>query len=254
MNKRRIKVPALCLSVGLITTLGVAWTSAGIGLDQRTSQFRRVGLPIKRPRGELLAVARTLHRHDTRLATSLERFHSYVNVETPDVRVFESSNRRMAGWPPQPEDAWRELTPRWARACIEAPFPTREPVEYRLYGQKLTAHGWPWRALYVEAYWESGGTPPPMTSLRGGLPLASIPFVRRAAGLLPNATFPLLPIWTGFLANVAVFTTPWAILFIGVPFLRRTIRRRRGRCTLCGYSLHGLPPGSPCPECGVTVA
>jgi len=36
----------------------------------------------------------------------------------------------------------------------------------------------------------------------------------------------------------------------GVGWVKRAIRRRRGRCAACGYSLVGIAEGVVCPECG----
>jgi len=51
----------------------------------------------------------------------------------------------------------------------------------------------------------------------------------------------VIPLWVPLLA--CVFLTFFA---------RRVARRYRdpGRCIRCGYSLDGLPAGTPCPECG----
>jgi hypothetical protein len=46
------------------------------------------------------------------------------------------------------------------------------------------------------------------------------------------------------------------LLILAYPFalnwsdMKVAIRRRRGRCTTCGYDRHGLAEGAPCPECG----
>lgn len=53
-----------------------------------------------------------------------------------------------------------------------------------------------------------------------------------------------VPIW--FLGAVLALPTAahWAARF------RARHTARTGRCPMCNYSLTGLPPGSPCPECG----
>jgi hypothetical protein len=46
------------------------------------------------------------------------------------------------------------------------------------------------------------------------------------------------------------------LVILGYPFalnwsdMKVTIRRRRGRCTTCGYDRRGLAAGAKCPECG----
>ena len=49
-----------------------------------------------------------------------------------------------------------------------------------------------------------------------------------------------VPIW--MLISVVTVPTLW--------FRFRDRRSRPGLCPNCGYSLTGLPPNSPCPECG----
>jgi hypothetical protein len=63
---------------------------------------------------------------------------------------------------------------------------------------------------------------------------------------------PLRPIWPGFLFNTLIYAAAlWGLLFTpGV--LRRTVRRRRGRCTRCAYDLRGIEH-DVCPECGESV-
>lgn len=63
---------------------------------------------------------------------------------------------------------------------------------------------------------------------------------------------PLRPIWRGFIGNAAVFAGVLAMAWGGPGVVRRAIRRRRGCCVACGYSLLGAL-GGRCPECGVKV-
>lgn len=57
-----------------------------------------------------------------------------------------------------------------------------------------------------------------------------------------------IPYWIPTL----LFATTSALLFRGGHRARRW--KREGRCSACGYALSGLPPASPCPECGKGLA
>ncbi len=67
-------------------------------------------------------------------------------------------------------------------------------------------------------------------------------FIRRPSVL------PYLVEWHGFGVNVVVFSGLWMLTLTIWP-LRRAIRRRRGQCPICAYTLHSnFEQG--CPECG----
>src|SRR5207237_7564096 len=55
----------------------------------------------------------------------------------------------------------------------------------------------------------------------------------------------------GFVLDSACFGAAWLFLFVIVPGARVWLRRHRGLCPCCAYDLRGLPPNTPCPECGV---
>lgn len=58
----------------------------------------------------------------------------------------------------------------------------------------------------------------------------------------------ILPL--GFTLNTLFYAAAWFMCLLGISSTRRILRVRRGLCTRCAYDLNGLPPGSPCPECG----
>ena len=65
--------------------------------------------------------------------------------------------------------------------------------------------------------------------------------------------FPVTPIWFGFALDVMIHGVVWyVVLFLPVHLLGR-IRRHRGKCVGCGYSLKDNVSGV-CPECGTGVA
>ena len=62
-----------------------------------------------------------------------------------------------------------------------------------------------------------------------------------------TSVLPVLPLFTGFLVDTVFYGVLASVVWSTPGFVRRRVRRRRGRCLRCGYELKGLVP---CPECG----
>jgi hypothetical protein len=76
--------------------------------------------------------------------------------------------------------------------------------------------------------------------------------VRPAKALSTPAALviPFRPIWSGLLADIAVWSGMSAFLFVVRSAARSAFRRRRNLCTACSYCRAGLASTVPCPECG----
>lgn len=59
-------------------------------------------------------------------------------------------------------------------------------------------------------------------------------------------SLPIMPRWLPFLSDTLVFAAPVALLWLGVPAARRWRRRRRGLCPTCGYEVRGLATCPEC--------
>jgi hypothetical protein len=69
---------------------------------------------------------------------------------------------------------------------------------------------------------------------------------------LRSGVVPYGPIPAGIAANAGIAMAGWGLSFLvlrTIGRIRMALRRKRGRCVACGYSLTGLGE-SPCPECG----
>lgn len=66
----------------------------------------------------------------------------------------------------------------------------------------------------------------------------------------PYSTFiPIGVKWLGLCIDTLFYAAVLWTLFFAPAFLRRVVRRRKGRCLRCGYDLRASD-GAPCPECG----
>lgn len=110
--------------------------------------------------------------------------------------------------------------------------------------------GWGWPRASVGVVWmreepitlDAAGMPHREPGLRGGLPMPK--FAQRG----PWADrLPVMPMWPGFAVNTLMYGAIAGAALFGPGMVRRTLRRRRGGCTACGYDLAGL---RLCPECG----
>ncbi len=113
------------------------------------------------------------------------------------------------------------------------------------------ARGWPflclrWRFLvHRHVVWglNLNGTRTVAVAPRG--PTLSV----RAYG---DRVLPLRPIWSGMAMNIVLYALCWGCLLRGIRAASRVARRRKGRCLRCGYDLRGAEHKA-CPECGVEV-
>lgn len=162
-----------------------------------------------------------------------------------------------AGWPAPALKSVRQQPGMRAALYHLDLFPDDGGTSYRM---SLRERGWPMRSLASER-WEAFTYAPtgpgvyttsPIavpgfepTPWRSGIGLTWLP---AAAGSVRTAHLPIRPLPVGFAVNTALYSALIGLPVLGLPALRRSARRRRGRCLGCGYDLSGGT--GQCPECG----
>ena len=119
--------------------------------------------------------------------------------------------------------------------------------------QAIAAHGWPMLALWCEVNSEwlaKDKRYKPESAKGGGVDDSNIDLAPSRRNL---AAFGLRPLWLGFLVDSLFYAVLWPIAFISVLTIWKLflwpIRKFRHRCVKCGYDLRG-GYGGGCPECG----
>jgi hypothetical protein len=69
----------------------------------------------------------------------------------------------------------------------------------------------------------------------------------------PTVKIPYGILWGGLAVNTAAFASAWFLVLMFPRAASRLLRSKPGGCGTCGYDLHGLPKGAPCPECGAAI-
>jgi hypothetical protein len=87
----------------------------------------------------------------------------------------------------------------------------------------------------------------------GGAPVNFDALTSQTVSLATARVLPLRPLWTGLLANTAVYGAAWFGVIVALGSMssasKRAARVRRGKCPKCAYDLRGEMSGG-CPECG----
>ncbi len=250
MTRRTAKLAAVYLLLGLAATWAVAWGSACLWQIYRTQvrAFESAGPPhrVVTP-GEGLG------------GVSIELWgcvsgYTYATVpsainRTNAIFVTEYSLPHIAS----------------GLASYDARGLTNRTIE-------VIARGWPWPAASSnvllnqtdfdaialageEEYWRRpvrlgpDGHPPRGSFESHGAVVIPSQLAGGANNNMSAILLPYLPYWPGLLADTLFYALLFAALHQLTAYARRTRRRRRNRCTACGYDLQGL--NSPtCPECG----
>ncbi len=207
----------LCLLLGAITTIAVAWLLAILPTPRQPGPHVR----------NFHSVANGIHWSAAR--------DSGLGWEW----VASSRDRQYLDTDGLGNSTPQEVVPRWTGFSE----PTDEFVTGTVTHEALQAEarGWPMLALAHEVNFaasQNTGAP----ALRFGAPSVTIRHDWTRA-------IPLRPIWPGFVLNTMLFAGVWLSLICLAVTSRRYYRRRRGLCVNCGYDLRG-EFARGCPECG----
>lgn len=208
----------ICLAMGAVTTVGLAWTLA---------------LTMPNLEGDASWVTATGAAR-TRWAVAALR--------SPGSLDIGGVAKRKLDWSPDIDEI---QVPGWSRAAHP---PTRSEVEDGTWFYEH-ARGWPILALYWRDTYSHASQPPNWRTEWGW----EIP-----GRFAKSRTVPLAVIWPGFLMDALFYGALWFGLIVGLGATKRALRTRRGLCPMCAYDLRGgtLEAGrlchriQGCPECG----
>lgn len=236
--KRFLRYVVVCLMLGVITTVAVAWGCA-FWTDVYDGSLTRVIQPSESDAYEwYFDVRRQPGSASINLWCILlvkvgsdEVAPAIPTTVPPD---FPTWNQ---GWPHESQVSW--FGSQIARA--------------------QEARGWPWLAMWCEHFTYCEQTFEELRSNPTFMTYKSLPY--RGFALKPIArpirpaitrVLPLGIIWTGFAGCTVLYASLWLILlYVPSVFanLRQQIRYRRDQCIACGYDLRG-DFSAGCPECG----
>lgn len=231
---------AVFLGLGLVTTIAVAWALGALVHVHPSSGRRdfaqRNRTPDESPGGYII-VSRW-----RKPGAALYESVIYTNPAATLADIMATPRdippeRFGPGW------ARRLLLP-WVFGEAAVPIGTDERM--------IGVRGWPMHALRC-SFVQTGTSPtPPFTiiEVRGGI---ALPFIKPPMPMFsadpPPVALPCTPIWHGLAADTAFYAGAWWIILGLSGLIRRSARRRRGRCPTCGYDLQRDLAGG-CPECG----
>jgi len=220
MRRRLLRI-AICLVLGAITTIAVAWGCALDGYALSTEYERRDAIERLGPDRDIVWTVRQRRKLGELRIDSIIDHVGHAELHMPDLVA-------------------RDLAPSW--------FLSEGPVHQRLDFRGTEVYriasvlGWPIPAMWHELRWIHVPRKRAAVQVLGGIDTG------RERRTLP-VVLPVRVLCLRFSFNAVFFATIWALLLVAPGIIRLTLRRRRGRCPRCGYDLRGqLDAG--CPECG----
>ena len=165
-------------------------------------------------------------------------------ISVPDHWPPEADRRTTLHWLGH-DAAYTWLAREGESIAIGSPGqPAVEQLGTDLFQITTQRYGWPWSATQLISAYEhrvSNGAyvldAPGPEGLRGGLHIPGLGWLAA------------YPVWPGLLADTLFYILLFSTLHQLAAWGRRTHRRRRGRCAVCGYDLSGIH-SLTCPECG----
>jgi hypothetical protein len=224
--KRWIFTIFLFLLLGAVVNVAVAWICAlAVNVYDKPTMETLIATEY-RPN------ANTLVRH--RVALGATALTSHRARDLDDSADTSTLDQRLREW------GYLEAL---AEERLFEPAPASSNTVGRI-SRTIDGRGLPYRSLWCEI--DAGREHP----IYGGWEVNA---AYSWPGGMPRV-LPYHPLLIGFALNTVVYGILIWILIRGSFALRSFIRRRRGRCPMCGYDLRGAPPevgaGDGCPECG----
>jgi len=234
MKRLPVKRIVVCLFLGVVTTVAVAW-GCGAFIDLTAQDdFKQLGRTSREVPCWLLwsapgtggSIICAIELQTTEDATSIPARGSLIVLPGSD------------------------SIPSWSQFTNEANARTTGQPRFRV----EMALGWPVRALSCEfeAGWYGDDSAGPIT-ITNGIRVGH--FLRSTH--MGERVLPLKPIWFGLMTDVVLHGVIWFLIVSGLIALRRTLRSRfrlrHGLCIHCKYDLRGSAGSERCPECGAEI-
>ena len=214
--KRCIRLLIAAIAIAPLLVIGVAWLAAwqgGRSLNQ--SGHRISGMNVERQD----------RSGATRLVFSTGKFQQFDFLAGPPIE---------------------NVAPDWSARWRDSPgtLPNRQFEWLTVEGS-----GWPCRALSASFHTQVRPNLTIGVTVERGILLDPLPTGFEVGAAYNLRMLPTQPLWRGFAINWALYAfILFGILALPVA-LKRSVRRRRGRCLECGYDLRSDYQGG-CPECG----
>ncbi len=247
MWRASLKIAA-CLLLGVVTSVAVAWIVA-----VRGCRAARWNLPSRVASFDVASQEATVYEFD-HVSIGCDRLYTAVSEAMLDGDRIRMGLAYTAGgdvsFPRVPRAPWtchppngkandrKEYQFGWPARCMWAASDERQYADMiMVLGNRHVWCLWPWEAL------DPSSRPDQNSDEFDPFHV----YAKRQHWYVP----------TGFLArgvaiDSAAFAVAWWLALLAPGRVGAALRRRRGQCLACGYSLAGNTSGV-CPECGGTV-